>query len=195
MKNIIRKISIWLLILMQIGLNIFFIYKFKDLTYQRKLIQERLENLISVKEKENEFIQKYLSYVEKYVSDRTIAIRILRAVFENSEKYQIPPELILSMIKVESHFNKDAFSQKNAIGLMQILPETAELVANYINKPLYDLWKIEDNIEIGVTYLYLLQKYYSLDEAIRRYYAGKNHHIEEAQKYYQKICEVYKELK
>ena len=53
--------------------------------------------------------QRYCEYVEKY-----------------AEEYKIDPLLIYSIIKAESNFNEKAKSKSNAIGLMQIVIETAQ---------------------------------------------------------------------
>lgn len=42
-----------------------------------------------------------------------------------AETYRIDPYLLAGMIQVESHFNPQAISSKGAVGLMQIMPETA----------------------------------------------------------------------
>ena len=63
----------------------------------------------------------------------------------------LPPELVHSVIKVESNYNAQAVSPKGALGLMQLMPETARRfgVANAFD-PI-------DNIQGGAKYLkYLL---------------------------------------
>ena len=43
-----------------------------------------------------------------------------------SEKYDVEPYLIASIINSESKFNKKAISSKGAVGLMQIMPKTGQ---------------------------------------------------------------------
>ena len=81
----------------------------------------------------------------------------------------LPPELVHSVIKVESNYNTQAVSPKGALGLMQLMPETARRfgVSNAFD-PI-------DNIQGGAKYLkYLLDLYkgdYSL--ALAAYNAGE----------------------
>lgn len=93
-----------------------------------------------------------------------------------SEKYEIQKELICAIINVESSFNKDVISAKGAVGLMQILPSTAQWVAGMENiEYSYDmLFNVEYNIKIGTKYVkYLLNKFNCLETAIVAYNAGE----------------------
>ncbi len=64
-----------------------------------------------------------------------------------ARKYNIPADLIHSIIKAESNYDSWAVSPKGAAGLMQLMPETA---AQYGVK---DRFNPEDNIKGGVKYL------------------------------------------
>lgn len=73
----------------------------------------------------------------------------------NSKKYKIDPYLMLSLIREESHFLPTARSSSNAMGLMQLLPTTAEHIANIISaKPPTEelLFTPDYNIPLGVAY-------------------------------------------
>lgn len=95
------------------------------------------------------------------------------------EKYKVEENLIFAVIKAESNFDKDAISNRSAIGLMQLMEETAKDVArkNAIElnsenerEALTDVYK---NIEIGTCYLAtLLQKYGNKEVALAAYNAG-----------------------
>lgn len=94
-----------------------------------------------------------------------------------SQKYNIEPVLIFSLIKTESNFNKDAISSKGAVGLMQIMPSTAIFIADELkfnNFTVDDLLIPKINIEFGVYYLnYLIKKFENIDTAICAYNAGE----------------------
>jgi soluble lytic murein transglycosylase len=79
------------------------------------------------------------------------------------------------MIKAESNFNEKAVSNKNAIGLMQILESTAYEVAEEIGKEITkeDIINPETNIHIGTKYISNLIKIYgNIELAIASYNAG-----------------------
>ncbi len=95
------------------------------------------------------------------------------------EKYNVEENLIFAVIKAESNFNEKAVSNRKAIGLMQLMEETARDVAlknnidantNNMQEQLYDVYK---NIEIGTCYLStLLQRYENKEVALAAYNAG-----------------------
>lgn len=94
-----------------------------------------------------------LAYPLHYVEEINLA----------SEKLQIDPYYILSIIKEESHFNETAKSSANAKGLMQLMPDTANYVASKFSPDLSVLADLDNpkiNIYIGVNYIkYLKEKF------------------------------------
>lgn len=91
-----------------------------------------------------------------------------------SEKYEIPFNNMLALIKVESGFREKVVSNKGAIGIMQIMPSTAKWIVekNGGNYSEYNLYKYEDNIEIGAMYYSYLDKKYNGD--LEKILAGYN---------------------
>lgn len=61
--------------------------------------------------------------------------------------YHVPVELVKSVIDVESGWNPYAVSPKGAVGLMQLMPETA------FELGVRNRFRIEDNVRGGVAYL------------------------------------------
>lgn len=89
-----------------------------------------------------------------------------------ADKYNLPPELVASVVNVESNFKEDAKSNKGAVGLMQLMPQTA----NWLNgKELSEeeLKNPETNLNLGCLYLSsLLQEFENIDCALAGYNAG-----------------------
>jgi soluble lytic murein transglycosylase-like protein len=94
---------------------------------------------------------------------------IAEAVERAAAQHSLPPELIHSVIKVESNYNPAAVSSKGALGLMQLIPATARRFG------VLDAFDPVDNIQGGAKYLrYLLDLYrgdYPL--ALAAYNAGE----------------------
>ena len=85
-----------------------------------------------------------------------------------SNQYQLDPALVMAMVHVESKFNPRALSKKGAMGLMQIVPETAEELG------LTDPWNPRANLEAGIRYLAKIKKIFNnnLRLALAAYNAG-----------------------
>ena len=86
-----------------------------------------------------------------------------------SEWYALDPKLVLSMIAVESNFNTSAQSPKAAMGLMQLIPDTAE---RFNVRNAYDATQ---NLRGGMRYLRWLLSYYrgNITYAAAAYNAGE----------------------
>lgn len=85
-----------------------------------------------------------------------------------SDRHQLDPDLINSVIHAESGFNSHAVSPKGARGLMQLMPQTAnQLGVNNSFDP-------KDNVEGGTRYLRELLEQYNFDivKALAAYNAG-----------------------
>jgi soluble lytic murein transglycosylase-like protein len=146
----------------------------------RRNVQERMDvvNLmISRYEAKAQFIEDYLPAVNTYTGSEITAKRILSAVYENSLQYDLSPELILAVIKVESEFNPKAYSDAGAIGLMQLMPITGRYVGRSLGLWIdgkEDLYDIEKNIQIGTVFLKECIERLGEQRGLGYYYAGRN---------------------
>lgn len=93
-------------------------------------------------------------------------VKYEREIRAESETHGVDPYLVAAVIRVESKFSPDKVSDKGAVGLMQIMPETARWIAEqpyFADRPFGfdDLTDPGTNIAAGVWYLSALQKQFS----------------------------------
>lgn len=84
-----------------------------------------------------------------------------------SDRYGVPARLVKAVIQVESAFQPRARSHKGAMGLMQLMPETAR---QYQTRNLYDP---RSNIEAGTRHLKKLLGQFELPLALAAYNSGE----------------------
>ncbi len=89
--------------------------------------------------------------------------------------FGVEEELVKAIIKTESGFNKNKVSNKGAVGLMQIIPSTAEFISNeFFGGETFDLTLPETNVKYGVKYLsYLKTKFKDEKAVVASYNAGE----------------------
>jgi hypothetical protein len=132
----------------------------------------------------SELEDRLLSVIPSHVNEK--ANELIRPILYLSERYQIDPLWITSIIWTESHFDHTAISPKGAKGLMQLMPRTKahilkvmknkniallsqfqrsylEQMADRDFKNNFDLLKYRrklENLEIGIYYLKRLHRYF-----------------------------------
>lgn len=90
-----------------------------------------------------------------------------------SKEFSVDENLVYSIIKVESKFNKKAVSNKQAKGLMQISNITQKWAEDELGLEEVDIFDPETNIKIGCWYLSKLHKEFNnLDLVIAAYNGG-----------------------
>jgi soluble lytic murein transglycosylase-like protein len=120
---------------------------------------------------------------------------ISQMVEQTANRFKVDPELVHAIIRVESGYDSQAVSSKGAMGLMQLIPATAQRfgVANPFDP--------KQNIEGGVTYLKHLLDLFGgdLPLSLAAYNAGEHTvqrsggipAIAETQNYVRKITSIY----
>ncbi|MBI1205703.1 MAG: transglycosylase SLT domain-containing protein [Azospirillum sp.] len=95
---------------------------------------------------------------------------IVHLVEKLAPDYRLDPALVLAVIQVESAFQVDAISPKQAMGLMQLIPGTADRFG------VDNVFDPEDNIRGGMKYLRWLLDYFKGDVtlALAGYNAGEH---------------------
>jgi peptidoglycan lytic transglycosylase len=96
----------------------------------------------------------------------------------HARNYGLDPALLAAVIYQESKFKADARSSSGAIGLMQLLPDTAKGIAIHTGGTAFrvdDLYDPEINVRYGAWYLsHLLKKYRDERTALAAYNAGQD---------------------
>ncbi len=89
-------------------------------------------------------------------------------IYREAVRNDLSPELVAAVIEAESDFRPRLISSKNALGLMQIVPETGRLMGAE------DLFNPRENIAAGTKYLrYLFDRFPDQRIALAAYNAGE----------------------
>ena len=117
------------------------------------------------------------------------------AIEQAASRHNVDPNLVRALVKVESNFNPNAISRKGAMGLMQLMPQTARQL-NLTNP-----FNPEQNIDAGVRHLKQLLESYGGDVrlSLAAYNAGSGAvarsrgipHFPETQNYVRRITNLY----
>jgi soluble lytic murein transglycosylase len=104
-------------------------------------------------------------------------LRYEQIVNGHARHYDLDPALLAAVIYQESKFDPSVKSASGAIGLMQLLPSTAEGIATHTGGTKFvdaDLYNPEINVRYGAWYLrHLLDKYGDERTALAAYNAGQ----------------------
>lgn len=103
-------------------------------------------------------------------------------IFKYASANDIDPYFLIAIMKTESGFNPNAISPKGARGLMQIMPETGEWIADQINLYHYHpdlLFDPATNIRMGAWYIADLQDEFAGNKiiALAAYNGGRGNVI------------------
>jgi soluble lytic murein transglycosylase-like protein len=117
------------------------------------------------------------------------------AIDEAASRHNVDPNLVRAVIKVESNFNPNAVSRKGAMGLMQLMPQTARQLK--VSNP----FDPEQNVDAGVRHLKQLMENYGGDVklTLAAYNAGQGAvarssgvpHFAETRNYVKRITQLY----
>jgi soluble lytic murein transglycosylase-like protein len=113
------------------------------------------------------------------LTDAEIAA-LSQTLVTEARRHGLDPRLVLAVMHVESRYDSFAVSEKNAMGLMQILPTTGEWLAPQVGVPWQGPQTLFDpiaNVRLGVAYLSRLRDRYdgNLSAALAAYNWGPGH--------------------
>ena len=144
---------------------------------QRQAPDAELRAILSKTAKEaNSFFDKFDAEVwlvdmsgrlKRYVKDPKSRLDLLKRIHSEAKRAGLEPELVMSVIHVESAFKRFAISSVGAQGLMQVMP----FWKNEIGRPDDNLTAIETNLRYGCTILkhYIDKEKGNLIRALARY--------------------------
>jgi len=117
------------------------------------------------------------------------------AIDQAASRHNVDPNLVRAVIKVESNFNPNAVSRKGAMGLMQLMPQTARQLK--VENP----FDPQQNVDAGVRHLKQLMESYGGDVklTLAAYNAGQGAvarsagvpHFAETRNYVKRITQLY----
>ncbi len=117
------------------------------------------------------------------------------AIDQAASRHNVDPSLVRAVIKVESNFNPNAVSRTGAMGLMQLMPQTARSL-NVVNP-----FDPQQNVDAGVRHLKRLMESYGGDVklTLAAYNAGAGAvarsagvpHFRETRNYVKRITQLY----
>jgi len=107
------------------------------------------------------------SRMSRYIKDPNKRLDFLKRVHSEATKAGVEPELVLSVIHIESRFDRFAISRVGAQGLMQVMP----FWKNEIGRPSDNLTSVDTNLRYGCTILkhYIDREKGNLIRALARY--------------------------
>jgi len=100
------------------------------------------------------------------------------AITASAKRHEVNPYLIAAMIEAESDWEAGTVSEAGAVGLMQVLPETAKELRErgMVDEDTVASGDLSDpavNIEYGAAYLrHLVERYHEIESALAAYNAG-----------------------
>lgn len=137
----------------------------EDLSVQNKSAAKEFKNILD--EKLNENTKTAENSIEK-TTFKNSRENIENLIEKYAAKNNLDPDFIKAVVKQESGFNPDAKSKCGAMGLMQLMPQTAKGLG------VVDAFDPEQNIEGGVKYLKSMLNRFNNDPklALAAYNAG-----------------------
>jgi len=105
--------------------------------------------------------------LKKKLPNEKSRLELLKDIHREASRAKLPPELVLSVIQIESNFDRFAISEAGARGLMQVMP----FWLKELGRPNDNLFNLQTNLRFGCTILryYLDKEKGNTTRALARY--------------------------
>jgi len=177
--TVVPKTQIFMCIALIIALDTGFIYQ--QISNDAVAVERQTVN-IQRKTKKTQKIPSEINQIAKAINtfcsdlDEKQTLHLAKIVQKESRKYGYDWKLVVALMKTESNFDKHATSSKGAIGLMQVMPNTAEWLSPKISleyEGVNSLYDPEQNIRLGISYLNMMHKKFGgIEKALVAYNRG-----------------------
>jgi len=167
---VLPKLVRWLFILVVIvGISAVDIYKKQkgSRPANKNIVTVKINSPLALTQERSETGTKY-NFVSVFIDQTERFFHPI--IVQAANRYQVDPVLIKAIIMAESEYNPRAISKNGAIGLMQLMPDTAETLG------VEDSFNPEHNIDGGVRYFKQLMNQFdgNVKLALAAYNAGSS---------------------
>ncbi len=141
----------------------------QELAALRSFLEQTISNADSFEDRYDAevWLVDMSNRLSRFIKDPERRLSLLRDIHYASARADLPPELVLAVIEVESHFDRFAVSSAGAQGMMQVMP----FWKNEIGRPDDNLTLTKQNLEYGCRILqfYLQREGNALHRALAAY--------------------------
>ncbi len=141
----------------------------QELAALRSFLEQTISNADSFEDRYDAevWLVDMSNRLSRFIIDPERRLSLLRDIHYASARADLPPELVLAVIEVESHFDRFAVSSAGAQGMMQVMP----FWKNEIGRPDDNLTLTKQNLEYGCRILqfYLQREGNALHRALAAY--------------------------
>ncbi|MEX2461923.1 MAG: lytic transglycosylase domain-containing protein [Paenibacillaceae bacterium] len=118
-----------------------------------------------------------LFYQSNWLGRMMYPIKYREAIDASANQFGVDPLLIAAIIRVESNYKPELVSSKGAMGLMQLMPDTAKWILEmdgFSSLNMKSIYEPKANIQMGTKYIDLLNRQFNsnLAEVLAAYNAG-----------------------
>jgi soluble lytic murein transglycosylase-like protein len=137
----------------------------------RRIVAGRWLHVPSVLDEEGD---AQITRVPEELETHPHRLGLLLSIQRWAREYDLDPDLLAALAWVESRWQSNALSEKQAMGIGQLVPETVAFACEVLLRRQLDPWNPEHNLQMSARFLrYLLDETRGqLDDALAAYYQG-----------------------